>query len=656
MTVRSIAVRHTGLFVDFLHIYKYSLLKQYVFVPIGVILIMMILYGVNILIKDVIGIKFPASVAVMLVNFCFLCVLSMINENLTQKIVGVIDVPLSWALRWMNLFFTPAFVTLPLSPWISFREAMLIAASFVFMYIITGFCLAYVTIFGQKLFALATGHLGRSNGRKRTSLLGSKEDILRDAENGYSSADEDATEEESTLDINEDDDDIHSFADIFSDPDVEDFQLVNVASNSGFPLQRTRTNLTHHLAMGDTANLDADILRGSEIGLPNDKGLGITQNVQDIYDEDNTHGSDSTAETNQLLLQPALIHSRNNAAMVPMASKRFCGSTSHDQFSDRNREVECERAITRQFSHRMEHLFTVNMWHDHLHHVLYGLGFFATIFTYYFSWYIMPFQLFTAICMFFIVTDAPLLPNPKYKKFLHPVICSVALFWIVELISSLIKHRQIKYFLSDLREYKVGTTYLTLFTNTSVSGPNKNWPGAGDIFSSCMDVSIVALSMPMYTYRSDLKKHFVVLLIPTISLCAATLMLNPFICYNIGISSYNSIGFIGRSITLALGMPVIENFEGSVTVMAVITVLSGIVGALSGGPMLDFFRVPRDDFVTRGLTLGCNCGAIATSYLLTVDRRAAAISSLSFVLYGAIMVILSSIGPIKDFVHQIVSL
>ena len=90
--------------------------------------------------------------------------------------------------------------------------------------------------------------------------------------------------------------------------------------------------------------------------------------------------------------------------------------------------------------------------------------------------------------------------------------------------------------------------------------------------------------------------------------------------------------------------------------MAVTTVVSGIVGALTGGPMLDLIRVPENDYVTRGLTLGCNCGAIATAYLLGVDRRAAAISSLSFVLFGTFMVVLSSIGSVKDFVRSLVGL
>lgn len=658
--MRSFVSRHGSCFVDFLHVYKYSLMRQYVFVPIGVIVMWLILYGVNKLIKDVIGVVFPASVAVMLFNFGSLCVFSWINEEYAQKYIGIIDIPLSWALRWMNLFFTPAFVTLPLSPWISFREAMLIATAFVCFYLITGFCLAYTTIFCQKALGLFTKYQPLSSNKEADEEEKPVELSALDSTTlGYSSG-----EEEEESDAYDSDDDMHSFADIFSEHHHdEDFQLRNVATNSGFPLGRHQSR--HHSrtvisVADDSSALEAGFLDHTSTT----KKTQASQELEEYLDDEDDLMTYPLHDQGQDQFQghtnPASMPQEPLPALsMPRSSwgSRGIGS-AHHRHPDHTgpHEANCERAITRQMSRSIEHKFMINMWHDHLHHILYGIGFFATIFTYYFSWYLMPFQLFTAVCMFFIITDAPLVPNPKYKKYLHPTLCSVALFWLVELISSLIKHRHIKYFLSDLRKYKVGTTYLNLFTNTHTSGDHKNWPGAGDVITSCMDVSIVALSMPMYTYRRDLKRHFAALMPPILALCAVTLMLNPYICYKIGISPYNSIGFIGRSITLALGIPTIENFDGSVTVMAVITVVSGIAGAIFGGPMLDFFRVPKDDFITRGLTLGCNCGAIATSYLLTVDRRAAAISSLSFVVYGALMVILSSIGPIQDFIHNLVSL
>jgi len=49
-----------------------------------------------------------------------------------------------------------------------------------------------------------------------------------------------------------------------------------------------------------------------------------------------------------------------------------------------------------------------------------------------------------------------------------------------------------------------------------------------------------------------------------------------------------------------------------------------------GGYILQFLKIPADDYVTRGVSLGVNASAISTAQLLRTDPRAAALSSLSF--------------------------
>ncbi|SSD58268.1 uncharacterized protein SCODWIG_00029 [Saccharomycodes ludwigii] len=289
-------------------------------------------------------------------------------------------------------------------------------------------------------------------------------------------------------------------------------------------------------------------------------------------------------------------------------------------------------------------------WESHFHHFVYFIAWFTIgIWTYYFTSYVMPFQLFTLICTFMLVTD--FIPSTfKYKRILHPVLCSVALSLLVFLISALINNRgEISFFLKDLKHFQTGRNYLKLFKDKQKG--IQYWPGAGDFFSSCMDVSITALSIPMYSYRKDLYYNAHVMLPPIFIFTIGNLFLYPLISHKIGISPENSIGYMGRSITLALGTPAITNFNGNVTVMAVTTVVTGVLGVLIGDRLMKVCRIPvEDDPVIRGLTLGCNCTAIATAYLLGIDVRAAAISSLSFVVYGTIMVVLSCIAPVVKFV------
>lgn len=610
--------KHWSVFAQFARANRAQLFKTYCLVPIGIILTLCILYGVDRLIKNVIKVTFPSSVAVMLINFAFMCILSSWRRPYAEYYVRVIDVPLSWSLRWMNLFFTPAFVTLPLSEWISFKEAMLIVAVFVIGYLSTFVFLAYITILGQKLFG----------SRRFISLFVRQEELENGMEVGSRftkisrSRASSGSEGQPSADS-----DVRSFRAVNSDTASDLNVLSDIASNSGLSPPRSRATSTAPSAVNDSIPLQSPV--------------GASQSSAEYQ----THARDRRGNRG-FLRSPERINVRTPE---PTYSARRMSEVAVDDKG--TSPLICQRAITRQFSQHIDYMFSINMWDNHLHHILYGLGFLATIFAYYFSWYVMPFQFFTAVCAFMIIVDFPFNINPGIKKFLHPVICSVALTWIVMLVSVMIKHHKVSYFLRELKDYKTGRTYLHLFDNDQFA--YHVWPGAGDIFSTCMDVSIVGLSMPMYTHRLDLKRHFLSLIPPILLLCAASLTLYPLICSRIGISSDRSIGFVGRSITLALGTPTIQNLDGSVTIMAVTTVISGIIGVLSGGPMLDLLRVPEDDYVTRGVTLGCDCGAIATAYLLGVDRRAAAISTLSFVLFGAFMVILSAVGVIKVFVQNL---
>lgn len=531
-------------FRQFMFEKRWSLVKTYVCVPVGVVLTMCLLYGVDRVIRNCIKVVFPASVAVMLINFALMCCMAACKKPYVDWYVRIIDIPLSWALRWMNVFFTPAFVVLPLSPWISLKEALLICAVFVFGYLIAFVCLAYGTVLGQKL----------QGSRKLRSIFVRQEE-LHDGEYETIPLDEISSHDSSTA-------------------------ATRRRTNTHMPLKR---------------------------------------------------------------LERALIKSQTE-----VRTERITLDLADDT-------TICKRALTRQFSAQVDARLAINMWNDHFHHVLYAIGWVATLFTYYFEWYPTPFHLFTAVTMFMSIVDTPYIKNrPLLKKLVHPVICSAALTLIIMLLSSLFKYKDIDAFMHGLRQYKTGRTYLYLFDSTQYGF--HEWPGAGDIFSSCMDVAIVGLSLPMFTYRKDLKKHFFSMVPPILAFTAACILLYPLICYHIGISSSRSIGYAGRSVTLALGTPMVQNLGGDETIMAVTTVMSGVIGSLTGNPMLNLLRVPEDDYVTRGLTLGCNCGAIATAYLLGIDRRAAAISSLSFVLFGAIMVILSAIGPVKHFVHVLAHL
>jgi putative effector of murein hydrolase len=260
---------------------------------------------------------------------------------------------------------------------------------------------------------------------------------------------------------------------------------------------------------------------------------------------------------------------------------------------------------------------------------------------YYATGYAAPAQLTFSVLAYFIAISIP----EGWKRVLHPVLVSSAIIilglWVLGLPLSSNLH-------STLSHYKTNAKYLQIWSGS------KKLPGAGDIFASILDASIVALALPMFHYRKELYKHFIFILIPNVAISAASLFGYPAVCYAIGISSSRSISFAVRSLTLALATPAATSLGGDLNTAASLAIASGIFGVLIGEYLFRLLRISQEDFVTRGVTVGGTSSAIGTAMLLTKDPRAAALSSLSMGLFGTVTVLLTSIPPTVKLVQSLV--
>ncbi|KAI9815563.1 MAG: hypothetical protein M1827_002697 [Pycnora praestabilis] len=264
---------------------------------------------------------------------------------------------------------------------------------------------------------------------------------------------------------------------------------------------------------------------------------------------------------------------------------------------------------------------------------------------YYGTGYAMPIQLSLNILAYFAALSLP----AKYRQFLHPVLVSSVITILGIWILALCRRDSLR---DGLTAYSTKTRYLQLWDGDE--GLQK--PGAGDVFGSVLDVSIVALALPMFQYRNELKRHFLSIILPNLVISISSLFGYPALCTTIGISPPRSLSFAARSLTLALATPATQNLGGDLNLVAVLCIMSGILGVLIGPLMLKWLRIPEDDYVTRGVALGGNSSAIATALLLVSDPRAAALSSLSMSLFGTSMVALTSVPPVVTIVAQLAGL
>lgn len=562
-----------------------------------------------------------------------------LGNRRTTNIVKLVEIPGGFSLRWINIFFTPAFITLPLSSWISAKEALTIAAVFLIGYFVATATIAYFTVLLQLLLKKTR----RSNVERAEEL-----NLMED---GDDSLDGNTTGLTSNNDLLGSP--IRSAASIATTPSVYDFResigsMAPSELNKIRSLERNPDNIVHDIPRGDENSIEDEFRKSLSLSRHQST---FSKHQNDRFDDHiqlSTSNDQESSETDVVKIELQTNKSSKTLefpkAPRPVAQPTRPNNPGTEAKMNAFNKLLCKRSLLEQnpmlqTDRRIiigEFIFKK---FDYL--VLFSL-FIASLPIYFIRGYAMFLHLSIAVAAFIFMLNVP---PPKYKKFLHPVLCSVGISWFFFYIFSLMKSEN---FLDTLRQYKTGRNYLKLFNHKT----NDKWPGAGDVFSTCMDVSIVSLSIPMYTYRNDLKRHFLALLPPILLMSFGCFFIYPPVCYKLGISSQRSLGFAGRSVTLALGTPFVQALDGSVPLMAVTTVVSGIVGALTGQFVFGkkVLRLRDDDYVTRGITLGVNCGAIATAHLLTIDPRAAAMSSLSFVLFGTIMVIMASITPLANLV------
>lgn len=115
---------------------------------------------------------------------------------------------------------------------------------------------------------------------------------------------------------------------------------------------------------------------------------------------------------------------------------------------------------------------------------------------YFIAGYPMPIHLLLNVLAYFAALALPL----RYKRFLHPVLVSSAITIIGIWVLALCRGQDLHH---GLDSYATRTTYIQIFKGTN----GLPRPGAGDILGSVLDVSIVALALPMFQYRSELKRH-----------------------------------------------------------------------------------------------------------------------------------------------------
>ncbi|KAK9447039.1 LrgB-like family-domain-containing protein [Limtongia smithiae] len=634
------------------------LFRSFVLVPAGTFLMLLFLYGIHAAIS-LTPVNFPASVICMILLFLFLLLVDItLGSRRAAALTRIIDVPLGFYLRWINTFFTPSFVRLPLSPAVGGAEVGKIAAVFILGFVVTMALTAYMVLFLQKAFNVTKRAMTERADELPPPLspaLSASHASAHGHRHHMRSSSDDSTGEEFTESIELDilrnaSSSTHSQAHILAPERAVERPLRTreVASMQQQDLEEIIMNREIDMDLASMADASSTHSLGP---VPTRMSFTATRNSHDVQGMRHIRRvltgeiAPSEESPRREKSEAAVGETDDDASPVPIAPVTSHASTVSAVSSDE--EIPESEGYFLIGTPSLRSQWFAAKFTQYLDTTIYTIVFLCVGLPLYFviNFSLVAHGTFTVLMLFFGLR-LPL----KVRRFMHPIFtCSG--FTILGIYVMAVAHRQT---LDDgLNAYSTGKTYLYLFGENEYS---QYTPGAGDVLRSLLDVSIVALALPMYRYRGDLRKHFSIIIIPNVVTALVTFFAYPPVCYAIGISAERSIAFIGRSVTLALALPVVTALGGSQSLVAVVAILSGIIGVLIGGYILAALRVREEDYLTRGITLGINSSAVATAHLLTIDPRASALSSLSFVLFGTTLIILSAITPIVNIIRSMVGL
>ncbi|GAB5587008.1 hypothetical protein Unana1_01908 [Umbelopsis nana] len=256
---------------------------------------------------------------------------------------------------------------------------------------------------------------------------------------------------------------------------------------------------------------------------------------------------------------------------------------------------------------------------------------------------LLPLYLSMAVLAYYAALQVP----DKIRFFLHPIISASAIVMLCMEIIEVMKGGNL---LTGLAKFSTGTKYLSILEGTSQG----RIPGAGDVLFSLLDCSIISLSTVMFRFRKELKQHAFEMLLTIVFMAIASLFCLPLFAHALGVPPAKALSLAPRSVTTPLAMVVANLLEADANSTVCFVVLTGILGTIVGPYLLKLLKVREEDYLTTGLAMGIGSHAIATASLLRTNPRAAAIASLSFVIFGTLFVIVVSIPVIPQTLRQLV--
>ncbi len=146
--------------------------------------------------------------------------------------------------------------------------------------------------------------------------------------------------------------------------------------------------------------------------------------------------------------------------------------------------------------------------------------------------------------------------------------------------------------------------------------------------------AVVALAWPLWERRQLLRRHIGSLLLA--ALCGGAVAAGSawLLGWAVGLPSQVLLSLVPKSVTAPVAMGIAEQLGGIAALAAIVAVLTGIVGAISGKYIFDALRIVP--YAVRGFALGTASHGIGAARAMQVHPDAGALAGLALALQAVL--------------------
>jgi putative effector of murein hydrolase len=145
--------------------------------------------------------------------------------------------------------------------------------------------------------------------------------------------------------------------------------------------------------------------------------------------------------------------------------------------------------------------------------------------------------------------------------------------------------------------------------------------------------------VPLYTHFSKVRRAALPMLAALLVGALVAVGSAVGIALTLGGSSETVASLAPKSVTTPIAMGIAEQIGGLPSLTAVLVIITGIVGAMSGGPLFDLLGIR--DWRARGFAIGLAAHGIGTARAFQVNEVAGTFAGIAMGLNGLVTAILA---------------